>query len=162
MRLWIIPLFFMVDLIVTIHCADIVGAWPILLWLVLALFLGLNMIRAIGVSSVMGMAQDIKKDREPGQLLLDGLLKMVAAVLFIIPGVLSDVLALLCLIPWVRYWVLRRFLARLSTNAVFYSQGFNYTGPGGNVYEHQGSARAQPTEVDNAIDHKPDSDHPPH
>lgn len=131
-----------------------VGALAVILWLVAMIFLGINLLRYLGASSMLRAAQSVRSGGAmPAQTLADGLFKAVGAVLLIIPGFITDLIALLCFIPLVRGLLLKRWLAKIAASAS--ARGFNAAGfgadpfkPGpftsstGNVYEHQGSAQA--------------------
>lgn len=84
------------EILVWIGVGDLVGSmWYVFFWFVAAFFIGINMIRT-HASGLQQMKQ--------GQMALDpsltnNLPKIIAGILLIIPGLLSDLLALLILIP---------------------------------------------------------------
>lgn len=127
-----------------------VGALAVIIWLVAMVFLGINLLRYLGASSMLRAAQGMRGGAAPAQTMVDGLFKAMGAVLLIIPGFATDLMALLCFIPVVRRLLFKRWLAKLAVSAS--ARGFNAAGfganpfkPGpftptsGNVYEHQGS-----------------------
>ncbi len=106
----------------------------------------------------------------PAQALADGLFKAVGAVLLIVPGFITDLMALLCFIPLVRRLLLKRWLAKIAVSASvhgFKATGFGadpfnsdpFTSSTGNVYEHQGSAQADTDKANDGvlIDQQPES-----
>jgi len=121
-------------------------------WLVLMIVVGVNLLRYLGASSMLRTAQNMRMGGElPAQALAGNLFKAVGAVLLIIPGFLTDFIALLCFIPFVRQWLLKRWLAKMAVRASaagFYGAGFNpenfkrnpFGASQGNVYEHQGAS----------------------
>lgn len=147
-----------------------VGALAVILWLVAMIVLGINLLRYLGASSMLRAAQSVRSGGVmPARTLADGLFKAVGAVLLIIPGFITDLMALLCFIPLVRGLLLKRWLAKIAVSAS--ARGFNAAGFGtdpfksgpfsssGNVYEHQGPTR---TDTDNAsggalIEQQPES-----
>lgn len=134
MRLVFIPLFLILEILASIQLADLIGAWGTLVWLVLALLLGINLLRIQGAMTLMNAAQEMRTGGKPGQALLDGFMKAMAAILLIIPGIVSDLAALLILVPQVRRYLFRRMLPKGSG---FRSRGFSrYQG---NIYEHEGA-----------------------
>ena len=140
MRLVFIPLFLILEILASIQLADLIGAWGTLTWLVLALLLGIYLLRIQGAMTLMNAAQEMRTGGRPGQALLDGFMKAMAAILLIIPGIVSDLAALLILVPQVRRYLFRRML---PTGSGFRSGGFSrYQG---NIYEHEGAAN-DPTE----------------
>ena len=139
MRLMFVPLFLILEILASIQLADLIGAWGTLVWLVLALLLGINLLRVQGAMTLMNTAQEMRAGGQPGQALLDGLMKAIAAILLIVPGIVSDLVALLILIPQVRHSLFRKLISRWSAQPGFRARGFSahYRG---NIYEHEGSA----------------------
>ena len=140
-----------------------VGALTVIVWLVAMIFVGVNLLRYLGASSMLRAAQDVRSGGAmPAQTLADGLFKAIGAVLLIIPGFITDALALLCFIPLVRRLLLKRWLAKMAVKAS--KHGFNAAGFGadpfksgpfrsstGNVYEHQGSTQADTDKTDGGV-----------
>lgn len=148
-----------------------VGALAVVLWLLAMIVVGSNLLRYLGASSMLQAAQSVRSGGAmPAQTLADGLFKAVGAVLLIIPGFITDLMALLCFIPLVRGLLLKRWLAKIAMTAS--SRGFNAAGfgadpfrPGpftsstGNVYEHQGSTQPESEKASGGvlIDQQPES-----
>lgn len=61
----------------------------------------------------------------PHAAVLDGMFLMLAGVLLLVPGVITDVMGLLLLVPPVRHWVARRTFESVLRNATFETQGPN-------------------------------------
>jgi UPF0716 protein FxsA len=139
MRLLFVPLFLILEIVASIKLAGAIGTWATLAWLVIALFLGINLLRIQGAATLFNAAQEMRAGGQPGQALLDGLFKALAAILLIVPGIVSDILALLGLIPQVRRYLFARALSRWSVAASVHSRGFS-SRYRGNVYEHDGPA----------------------
>ena len=146
-----------------------IGALAVIAWLIAMILLGANLLRHLGASSMLQAAQNARSGVMPVQTLGDGLFKAVGAVLLIIPGFITDILALLCFIPLVRRLLLARWMAKVAVRA---SSGFHATGFGadpfqsgpfnaskGNVYEHQDSAQQDSEQSPSGvlIDQQPES-----
>jgi UPF0716 protein FxsA len=141
-----------IELWLMIEIGSEVGALAVIGWLALMIVLGVNLLRYLGASSMLRTAQNMRMEGElPAQALASNLFKAVGAVLLIIPGFLTDLLAVLCFIPLVRQLLLKRWLAKMAMRASasgFYTAGFtpagfkrdDTTAGRGNVYEHQGPA----------------------
>lgn len=149
MRLPILPVLFLpfLELWLMIVIGGEVGALAVIVWLVAMIFIGINLLRYLGASSMLRAAQSVRSGGElPAQTLADGLFKAVGAVLLIIPGFITDILALLCFIPLVRHLMFKRWLAKMAANTqafgTFGADGF--TRSSGNVYEHQGATKVDP------------------
>lgn len=164
----------MVELWLMIVIGSEIGALAVIVWLVAMIFFGINLLRYLGASSMLRAAQNLRSGcAMPAQTLAAGLFKAVGAVLLIIPGFITDFMALLCFIPLVRSLLLKRWLAKIAVNASargFKTAGFgadpfkpeSFTSSKGNVYEHQGSAQADSDKVSSGvlIDQQPDSSTP--
>src|SRR5690606_7472932 len=95
-----------------------IGVLAVIAWLVTMIFSGINLLRYLGASSMLRAAQSVRSGGVmPAQTLADGLFKAVGAVLLIIPGFITDLLALLCFIPLVRGLLLKRWLAKVAASA---------------------------------------------
>ncbi|MEN0038429.1 MAG: FxsA family protein [Cellvibrio sp.] len=129
-----------------------VGALAVIVWLIAMIFLGVNLLRYLGASSMLRAAQGMRGGAMPAQTMVDGLFKAIGAILLIIPGFITDFMALLCFIPFLRRLLFKRWLAKMAVTAS--ARGFNaagfgtnpfgqgpFTSAGGNVYEHQGSTQ---------------------
>jgi UPF0716 protein FxsA len=97
------------------------------------------------------VAQNMRTGDLPGVAIADGLFKAIGAVLLIIPGFITDALALLCFIPWLRQLLIKRWVAKMTVRAAGFAHqrspfGQSPFGPGpfgaGNVYEHEGAAKS--------------------
>lgn len=144
-----------------------VGALAVIAWLVAMILIGINLLRYLGASSMLKAAQNARSGVMPVQALGDGLFKAIGAVLLIIPGFITDFLALLCFIPIVRRLLLARWMAKVVARARnFHATGFSAghfrNGPfgssAGNVYEHHDDrADAEEPKTGVLIDQTPES-----
>jgi UPF0716 protein FxsA len=165
MRIPLFPVFILlpvVELWLMIEIGGEVGALAVILWLVVMIIVGINLLRYLGASSMLQAAQSMRSGGAmPAQTLSDGLFKAVGAVLLIIPGFITDLMALLCFIPLVRKLLLKRWLAKIAVSAS--ARGFKTasfgtdpfkSGPfssAGNVYEHQGSAQTDSEKASSGV-----------
>ena len=104
MKLFLIVLIGLVlEVFVWIGVGDLVGSmWYVFFWFVAAFFIGLNLIRkySAGVMPQMQQMQMGQMSADPA--LSNNLPKIFAGFLLMIPGLISDVLALLVMIPAVQ------------------------------------------------------------
>ncbi|MEO5331628.1 MAG: FxsA family protein [Magnetococcus sp. YQC-5] len=86
------------------------GIGYVLLSLLGSALLGVFVIRREGMRTLMIMRDRISRGEIPGEEMLDGAMLVLAGVLLILPGYLSDLIGLILLLPWtrtlVRHWVL--------------------------------------------------------
>lgn len=88
------------EILVWIGIGDLVGSmWYVFFWFVVAFFIGLNLIRA-NSQGLMPQMQQMQMGQFGGSPeLSNNLPKIIAGILLVIPGLITDVLALLLLLP---------------------------------------------------------------
>lgn len=145
MRLLPLLIFPFLELWLMIVIGDEVGALAVILWLVAMIVVGVNLLRYLGAASMLKVAQNARTGELPGVAIAEGLFKAIGAILLIIPGFITDFLALICFIPWFRRLLIKRWVAKMTIRAAgFASQQSPFSRDpygAGNVYDHDGTAR---------------------
>ncbi len=95
----------LLELIVLIKLGQFAGFWTTLAIVILAGIVGAALARWQGLRVLMRIQDELRAGRIPAAEMLDGLLILIAGVMLLTPGFLSDVFGLLLLLPWVRYFV---------------------------------------------------------
>jgi UPF0716 protein FxsA len=93
-----------------------------LFWVLAAMVAGLALLRHTGLQAVGRLRAALAEGKEPGHSIIDSACFAAAAMLLIIPGFVSDALALILMLPITRHWLLRRTAAHFETRV--------YRGPG--------------------------------
>ena len=75
------------------------------------------MARQQGVSTLARLQKDLDEGRLPAEPIVDGILILVAAAVLITPGVLTDAVGFICLVPACRRPI-KRYLKRWFASAV--------------------------------------------
>ena len=83
------------------------------LWVIGAAVVGMWMLRLHGVATMRRMQTAIMNGELPARAMFDGALLFLSAILLIIPGFISDALAILLLLPPVRWLLLRMMIRRV-------------------------------------------------
>jgi UPF0716 protein FxsA len=111
------------DLASLIWLGGFVGVLPVLALVVLDILVGSALIRRSGTNifSVMNTPASDKKAFSGGAA--QSLLGAVAGLLFIIPGIVSDFIALALLLPWTRQRMARFFETHISGDFSFHRGG---------------------------------------
>ena len=78
---------------------------------------GASLARQQGISTLARLRNDLHAGHLPAEPIFDGVLILLAAVVLITPGVLTDLVGFLCLVPAYRRF-LKRFLKRRFERAV--------------------------------------------
>jgi len=92
----------LVEIAVLIKVGQTIGFWPTIFALMAAAVLGILVVRQQGLSMVTRAFTAMSEGKPPIGPVLDGYALIVAGLLLIIPGLLSDAVGLILLIPPVR------------------------------------------------------------
>lgn len=100
----------LVELVVFLQVADLIGVWPAMFAVLAFSGLGVWVVKRAGVNGVRRARAAFGRGEVPTVEVADGLLTVFAGVLLVVPGFVTDLLALLLLVPVVRSLVRRRFV----------------------------------------------------
>lgn len=131
--LFLFLLFPVAELALLIKVGSAIGVLGTLLLLVLGGLVGVLLLRLAGFATAWRVRERVARGELPEREVLEGVLMAVAGMLFLIPGLLSDAMALVLLFPPTRtllFGVLqRRVEARVERQRAFY-QGMHQRPPG--------------------------------
>lgn len=101
--LLIVVLGAILEIAVWIGIAQFISGWYVFFWFIIAFFIGLNMLRS-SASTIMPQLQQMQMSGQLGNdpAVSKKLATAMAGFLLMIPGVISDILALLILIPGIQ------------------------------------------------------------
>jgi UPF0716 protein FxsA len=95
-------LFPMLELALLIQVGSSIGVLSTLLLIVASAVLGSMLLRVAGVATALRARERLARGELPEQEVLEGLLIAVGGGLLLLPGFISDVVGLICLIPFTR------------------------------------------------------------
>lgn len=105
------------ELYILMSVASYIGAFNTLIVVIVTGFLGAWLARMEGWNTLARLQDAVREGRLPADELLDGVLVIVAAVVLITPGFLTDVAGLLLLFPLsrapVRQWLRKKVEIRV-------------------------------------------------
>lgn len=79
-----------------------IGILPTLLIILITSIVGGVAIRTTGIRTIANVQADLAQGIMPGVALIEGLMSLIGGVLLVLPGVVTDVLGLILLIPLTR------------------------------------------------------------
>lgn len=79
-----------------------IGILPTLLIILVTSIIGGIAIRTTGIRTIANIQADLAKGIMPGVALIEGLMSLIGGILLVLPGVVTDVLGLILLIPLTR------------------------------------------------------------
>ncbi len=89
----------------------------------LAMIAGIMLLRNHGLSAFRRVALAINKHQSPQKPLLDGFMLMLTGILLIVPGFITDLIALLLWVPFIRYRLWRLMGEPLTARYFWQGQG---------------------------------------
>lgn len=101
-----------------VNIGSTIGVLPTILLLVVISFLGLWIVKLRGVYTLFSIKQDLSQGKIPAEAVGNSVMFILAGILLIIPGFLSDILAILCVLPFSRKWI-QAFVINSVKNKVF-------------------------------------------
>ncbi|WP_457673182.1 FxsA family protein [Thiolapillus sp.] len=112
----------LVELYVLIEVGSEIGALPTILLSIFTAILGAALVRLQGVSVLLRVQETLARGEAPALEMLEGAVLMMAGVMLLFPGFITDAMGFLMLVPPLR----RRLIL-----AVLKSRGVLRPGPGG-------------------------------
>jgi len=98
--LLLIPL---LDIMLLVAVASFIGAVPTVLLVVLSALIGLLLVRAEGRHTLRKLQRKLAQGEVPTDELVDGGLLLISGALLLTPGLVTDLLGFLLVVPFTRY-----------------------------------------------------------
>lgn len=110
----IIPI---IEITLLINVGQWIGVWYTIGLVLLSAFIGVNMLRIQGLSTLMRARQRMDQGEIPGQEMGEGIVLAVGGALLVTPGFVTDVFGFCCLIPFTRRALVRFVSQRMTVIA---------------------------------------------
>lgn len=101
------------EIALLISVGKVIGVWPVVALCLATAFLGAVILRAQGLSALRSAQLDIADGKVPVEAAADAIFLVVAAPLLMLPGLITDAMGFLLLIPPVRRFLAREALKRI-------------------------------------------------
>jgi UPF0716 protein FxsA len=111
----VVPL---VELFLLVKLGTVIGIGPTVLIVICTGVLGAWLARWQGLGVLRRVSEDLAEGRLPADALIDGLLILIAGAVLLTPGLITDALGFLLLVPKGRAVVRRTVAARLEQRTV--------------------------------------------
>src|SRR6478735_9429430 len=119
---WIFLAAPLIELWFMIRVGSEIGAIPTIFLLIMAGSIGMSILRKQSFDTLLRVNQRLQTGEVPAVEILEGFALTLAAVLLIIPGFITDILALPLLIPPLRRWLVKHFLGTGYYKQHYYKQ----------------------------------------
>ncbi len=108
----------LLELYLLIKVGTLIGALPTVLLVVSTAALGLWLARHQGFQNYRQMQACLARGEIPAREMLEGIILFTGGVLLLLPGLISDFLGLLCLIPPIRSTIVTAWLRRVTYRVI--------------------------------------------
>jgi len=135
-----------IEIAVLIQVGELLGLWPTIAIVIASAWLGAKYVRQQGLATMQSVQTKMAQGEMPSGEIVTGLMLLVAGILLVTPGFVTDILGLSLLIPNVRQAIAvmvqkRIVLNQASVGANFYHNSSTQAGftqeKSGNVYDHE-------------------------
>ena len=109
-----------IEIALFIEVGGWIGTWPTIGIVVLTALIGSMMLRQQGTSALQNVQQRLAEGENPGQMLAEGAMILVAGVLLLTPGFFTDALGFALLIPPIRVAIWRYLAPRIKVTQTFH------------------------------------------
>lgn len=126
MLFWLMLLFVslpLIELWLLIRVAATIELGPTILLVIVTGVVGAALARRQGLRTWVRVQQDLAAGRMPGTEIVDALLILVAGVVLITPGLVTDAIGFSLLVPPIRSWIKRKVGDHFRANIVVTHQG---------------------------------------
>ena len=106
-----------IEITVLINVGEAIGAWNTVGLVLLSAFVGVNMLRYQGVSTLARAQQRANQGEIPGQEMVEGIVLAVGGALLITPGFVTDIIGFSCLLPFTRKAFATQLMSRFTVIA---------------------------------------------
>jgi UPF0716 protein FxsA len=108
-----------IEIALLIKLGDFLGFWPTIGIVVVTAIVGANVLRAQGLATMQRVSQSIASGKPPIQPMVDGFFLAISGAFLLTPGVITDAIGLLLLVPPVRHAIARWGFGRMVKKANF-------------------------------------------
>lgn len=124
-----------IEIAVFIQAGELIGLWPTIGVVVLTAIIGTSLMRAQGLQTLAKAQRQMDQGEMPIGALFDGICILVAGVLLLTPGFVTDTFGFLLLVPPLRQLIGAKVIMKLvqsgNIRTSFGGGGFGGSHPGG-------------------------------
>ena len=116
-----------IEITVLMHVGEWLGAWPTIAIVILTAWLGAKYVRQQGLVTLQSVQSKMAQGEMPSGEIITGVMLLVAGVLLVTPGFVTDFFGLSLLIPAVRQALIKSVQQHLVTSQVSQSRAGFYS-----------------------------------
>lgn len=98
------------EIMLLMKVSQFIGAWSTVGLVLLTAFVGVNLLKRQGLSTLSRFQQRLQSGQIPAQEMVEGMLIAFSGALLLTPGFITDAIGFTCLLPPVRALIAKRIL----------------------------------------------------
>tara|TARA_B100001013_G_scaffold331347_1_gene246864 strand:- start:203 stop:892 length:690 start_codon:yes stop_codon:yes gene_type:complete len=120
-----------VEIALLVHVGDIIGGWNTVGLVILSAFIGAYFVKREGINTLQTAQAKMQRNEMPGNELVEGLMLVVAGILLVTPGFITDIFGFLFALPGSRHFLAAQVSKHMKMRVVVPGSagsagGFNY------------------------------------
>ena len=131
-----------IEIAVLMNVGAWLGVWPTVVIVILTAWLGAKNVRQQGIATMNSVQTKLAQGQAPSDEIVAGLMLLVAGVLLVTPGFVTDFFGLSLLIPQVRAGIVSLVQKRMLINQAYFSHQ-SQANQSGHVYQHGNEDHSQ-------------------
>ncbi len=112
-----------IEIALFIQVGGVIGVLPVIALVLASAFAGVAIMRRQGARAAQDVQRAMQDFTDPARPMAHGALRMIGAVLMVVPGLFTSALGLLLQVPLLRDLILRRMAARVRVSGTGFSHG---------------------------------------
>jgi UPF0716 protein FxsA len=131
----IIPI---IEISVLMQVGELLGLWPTIGIVILSAWIGAKYVRQQGLATLHSVQSKMAEGEMPSSEIVTGVMLLIAGVLLVTPGFVTDIFGLSLLVPSVREMIAASVQKHINVNAHVAGNSAGGSFHQGNTYEHEG------------------------
>tara|TARA_A200000159_G_scaffold89755_3_gene83255 strand:- start:48019 stop:48576 length:558 start_codon:yes stop_codon:yes gene_type:complete len=118
------------EIALLVNVGSIIGGWNTIGIVILTAFIGSYFVKREGISTLQTAQAKMQRNEMPGKELVEGLMLVVAGVLLVTPGFITDILGFMFVLPGTRHLLAAQVSKHMKMRVVMPGAGAGGAGPG--------------------------------
>ncbi|HBY40083.1 MAG TPA: hypothetical protein DEH24_11725 [Alteromonas sp.] len=106
------------EIALLLQVGDMIGGWNTVGLIIVTAFVGAYLVRQEGLSTLQKAQQKMANNEVPGKEMMEGLMLVIAGVLLVTPGFITDVIGFLFVLPFSRQLMAGQLAKHMTVRAV--------------------------------------------
>ncbi len=115
-----------IEIAVLMQVGAILGVWPTIAIVIFTAWLGANNVKQQGIATIQSLQHKMAQGEQPSDEIVAGLLLLVAGVLLVTPGFVTDIFGLSLLVPQFRTMLINSVRRHILVSQFGASQSFSF------------------------------------